>query len=709
MAAGKSKHFTIRSKILVSFLILSLIALPIFGFIALWNINEMGDYSSDRNKDLGEQAVDDSTTALEQQAEKHLMDMAAAQAEVSNTLFEKVEAEANIMSDFAYNLMYNSSMTSYRYSYSQNETPDDIYSTSVYVLASDVDNDSIQSELNLSSNMDEIFIPVYSSDPHLTWVYIGTKSGMIRIYPWCTGIPETYDPREREWYKNAESSEGISWSEPYIDVAGTGLMVTCSQRVNSPQDDMFWVIGLDVTIETINSDIINTKVGELGYALLIDQSGSVIARPGLAAGDNRWDESFETENLLESNNTELKAIAEKMTLGGSGVARCSFEDGEKYIAYAPINSTGWSVGFVMPVSEIIAPATETKGQIDRATKDTEESIEDKILNLQNMFIIIFIVIIIAVIALAYVLSGKITKPIKTLTKGANTIGQGHLEHRVDVKTGDELEDLADSFNKMALDLNRHMDQLQHTTAEKERLMKEMDIAQKIQQSILPEHVPDIEGIELAAFNQSAKEIGGDFYDFIHISEDKWGLAIADVSGKGMPAALFMALSRTLVRANTVQDPTAARAITSANKLICEDSKASMFVTLFYAIFDSKKRILTYVNAGHNPPLVLRKDTSEIVLLKAKGIALGVVESIELEEVEVELSSGDIVVLFTDGVTEALNDKGAQYGEKRLKDLLASNRKLTPQKIVDKIKADVKEFTRGEPQADDITMIILKVK
>ncbi len=254
-----------------------------------------------------------------------------------------------------------------------------------------------------------------------------------------------------------------------------------------------------------------------------------------------------------------------------------------------------------------------------------------------------------------------------------------------------------------------------TAAEKDRYRRElerqtyeMEIAGGIQRSFLPESPPEIEGIELAAVNLPAKEVGGDFYDFIPIPADKWGLVIADVSGKGVPAALFMALSRTLVRANVAGNITPSEAIRKTGNLIAEDDRSSMFVTLFYGVLDPKKRTLTYVNAGHNPPLMLRRGSGDIILLEAKGIALGVMPNIELEEKEISLQRGDIVVLYTDGVTEAINDKEEQFGEQRLIRVIEEDRSLPAQELITRIQQGVTEFSQGQPQFDDITLMTLKV-
>ncbi|OGO59816.1 MAG: stage II sporulation protein E [Chloroflexi bacterium RBG_19FT_COMBO_48_23] len=243
--------------------------------------------------------------------------------------------------------------------------------------------------------------------------------------------------------------------------------------------------------------------------------------------------------------------------------------------------------------------------------------------------------------------------------------------------------------------------------ELERTEYEMETARGIQQSFLPESPPIIEGFELAALNLPARQVGGDFYDFIPVSEGKWGIIIADVSGKGVPAALFMALSRTLVRANVADNPTASQAMQKANRLISQEAKMGMFVTLFYAVLDPKKRRLQYVNAGHNPPFVVKKSSGDVILLRASGIAMGVIDDVSLEEKEIELDSNDIVVFYTDGITEAINSAGEQFGEKRLVETINRNADLPVKDLVGRVKDEVFTFAQDQPQFDDFTLVILK--
>jgi sigma-B regulation protein RsbU (phosphoserine phosphatase) len=243
--------------------------------------------------------------------------------------------------------------------------------------------------------------------------------------------------------------------------------------------------------------------------------------------------------------------------------------------------------------------------------------------------------------------------------------------------------------------------------ELERKKYELQIAHDIQQSFLPDAIPHLKGFELAALNLPAREVGGDFYDFIPLPEDEIELTIADVSGKGVPAALFMALSRTILRANATRNTRVADVIRDANRLITADSKSSMFVTLFYARLDENERTLTYVNAGHNPPVLFKGQSGELMMLWAKGIALGAIEDIELEERTIKLEEGDMVICYTDGVTEAINGKEEQFGEERLFKLIRENHTVSAQDMVEKIKREVLAFCGDAPQFDDITLMVLK--
>jgi len=700
----------INSKILLTLLGLSLASLSLSAYIVFSNIKRLSNYALESSVSLGEQAVSDSTKALKDQAEEHLLRLARDQAIISNTLFEKVEAETDIITKYASTLWNNPSSFKYKRSYSQEEEPDDIYSASTYALAPGVTIDAIREEFNLSSNLDDIFVPIYSNDPNLTLLYIGTESGMLRIYPWSSGIDSSFDPRVRGWYERAKETGDIGWSELYICVVTGRLMVTCSKPVYNSKDKLIGVIGVDVTVETINQKIINTQIGELGYAFLIDDHGRVLARPGLSAEDKRWDTSFEAENLLHSDNAKLREVIEDMTAGNSRISRCIFEDGEKYIAYAPITSTNWSIGIVMPVEEVIAPALATRSRIISVTENTNARINKQIKTVRNILAGVFIIIISIISVVAYRLSKRITEPILALSKGAKIVGSGNLDYHLEVKTGDEIEDLANAFNKMTNDLKTYTKNLKETTAAKERIESELKIAAEIQVSMLPRIFPPFpkrKEFDIFANMDPAKEVGGDFYDFFFIGENKLCFFIGDVSGKGVPAALFMVITRTLLKTEALRGFPPNEILFRVNNILYPDNDACMFVTIFCAILNIETGEIQFANAGHNPPLVCTNGHSFEFIQMPKGFVVGTMENTEFESKKLTLKPNDVIFMYTDGVTEAMNPEARLFSGERLKQSLSNLEGKDITNTIHEIRVQIKTFAQGTLQSDDITMLALK--
>ncbi|MEI6840240.1 MAG: SpoIIE family protein phosphatase [Methanomicrobiales archaeon] len=246
----------------------------------------------------------------------------------------------------------------------------------------------------------------------------------------------------------------------------------------------------------------------------------------------------------------------------------------------------------------------------------------------------------------------------------------------------------------------------------ERKNTELAIAADIQKSFLPSEIEPLIGFDIEATSIPAKEVGGDFFDVIPFAvipakDHKTGIMIADVSGKGIPAALFMALSLVIMRVNSLWHPHPADVLRGANDIISEDSKTGMFVTLFYAVIDCELRQVTYANAGHNPPMVYRAGTGVIEELGTTGVALGIMDLATYTEQVCVLSPGDILLLYTDGITEADNEAEEMFGEERLREGLVRYHAHPARMIMDSVLEDVRAFAAGYPQSDDITLMVLK--
>jgi sigma-B regulation protein RsbU (phosphoserine phosphatase) len=247
--------------------------------------------------------------------------------------------------------------------------------------------------------------------------------------------------------------------------------------------------------------------------------------------------------------------------------------------------------------------------------------------------------------------------------------------------------------------------------ELQKKQAELSVASDIQKSFLPEKIPLLDGFDIAATSIPAKEVGGDFYDFID-RVGGMGLVIADVSGKSISAALFMAYSRTVMRAAAFSSGTASEALKESNNVIAADSgsrNSGMFVTLFFGVLDPTSRRLSYANAGHNPPQLFRAKEGKFEALEVTGVALGMMDEMEYEEKEIELQSEDVLVLYTDGLVEAMDHNQQLFGLERLTTSIRASTDLTAQQILDRILTDISSFSRGLEQSDDITAIVIKAK
>ncbi|MCK9159525.1 MAG: SpoIIE family protein phosphatase [Bacteroidaceae bacterium] len=274
----------------------------------------------------------------------------------------------------------------------------------------------------------------------------------------------------------------------------------------------------------------------------------------------------------------------------------------------------------------------------------------------------------------------------------------------------DLDDLARTIEN-AIQQIKYVRERQKEHDQLESLKNDLAVAGEIQQAILPRIFPPFpelsDKVDIFASMKAAKDVGGDFYDFFQIDNDRLGFVIADVSGKGVPASLFMAVSRTLIRATGMQGITSNACLTSVNKLLCKESLDSMFVTVFYGIYNVVTGVIDYTNGGHNPPYILRSDNTVEVLPMSKNFILGVFDDFEFQNDMLTIKEGDALVMFTDGVTEAFSTKHEQFDETRLVNSLSTLGGANSQEIIESVITDVENFSSGAEQSDDITMLTIK--
>ena len=321
---------------------------------------------------------------------------------------------------------------------------------------------------------------------------------------------------------------------------------------------------------------------------------------------------------------------------------------------------------------------------------------------------LFLAIEVLAIFVGLLLGRSITGSIHALSKGTEHVRQGNFSYKVQVRSRDQLGELAESFNLMTTSIQ----DLLRQSAEKERLEEELRIARQIQMSLLPKDTVKIPGLTIAALCLPATEVGGDYYDFISLDDRRMALLIADVSGKGTSAALYMAELKGLVLSLSQIYDSPRQLLVEANKLLAATLDSRSFITMAYAVIDMDERKMTYARAGHNSILQLTLDGNGTRVLAPEGLGLALDRGTRFEEIlaeeSVALRSGDLFLFFTDGLSEAMNPQADLFGESRLREIMERHSGLAPEDLRERIIDEVFAFTEGEDQHDDMTMVLVRV-
>jgi sigma-B regulation protein RsbU (phosphoserine phosphatase) len=497
-------------------------------------------------------------------------------------------------------------------------------------------------------------------------------------------LTQLYDYLNEDWFQIPILLQNEYWTEPFWGKASETLLMTHAVPIKE-DEAIAGIAYADVSLQTVSQLTKNTNIMN-GYSFIISKHGTFIHHPVA-----RYKMNETIFSLAERfNRPFLRDLGQKMIAGESGVA--SYKDlqdeEKKWIVFTPITSTGWTFAAVIPEVEILA------------------SVNKAIYNQSMIMLIGLALIILIIIWVAY----GISKPIRKLTDYAGEVAAGNLDLQItDIKGNDEIQRLAEDFNNMTSDLKQHINDLTETTKAKQAVESELKIARQIQESLLPRifpPFPDKKEFDLYARNIPAKEVAGDFYDFFFLNDEKLAVIIADVSGKGISAGLFMAVTRTLLKTvlNETTKPDIATA--KANFTLCQENESCMFTTMFLGIYDLQTGMLEYTNAGHNEPFIISKAGQEKKLVTSNDIALGIMENYNYHYQTIQLEKGDTLVLYTDGVTEATSPQEELFGEERMLQVLQNSSEYKLSELTDKLTRKLQAF-QADNQFDDITMLFLR--
>ena len=491
-----------------------------------------------------------------------------------------------------------------------------------------------------------------------------------------------YDYHFMDWYQIPKLLGKPYWSEPYHDEGGADvIMSTYSCPLYDNDGKLFAVFTADISLQWFAFKVNSMKPYPNSLNYMIGRGGTYLVHPN---SDAILNESI-FANAIYNGNTLLKETAHKMTSGESGMAEFKEDEGLVYYFYTPIPSVGWSVAVACLRSDILG-------------------------SLDHMTIIISIIGLLGLLlmgALCHYTIRKLTSPLARFADSAREIAGGTFDAPLPEISGkDEMKTLHDSFSHMQVSLVDYVQQLQETTANKERIESELRIARDIQMGMVPKTFPNRSDIDLYAALQPAKEVGGDLYDFF-IEDEKLYFIIGDVSGKGVPASLVMAVTCRLFRTLASHAGSPQMIAQSLNNTLADNNDSNMFCTAFIGILDLKSGELKYCNAGHNAPVLMDSLSGATMLEVEPNLPLGLFEEFPYQEQMCTIGKNTAMFLYTDGVTEAENMEKALYTEERLLGKLSKLYGKTSEQIINGIIADVGLHSTDTEQSDDITVLCFK--
>ncbi|GFK94588.1 Phosphoserine phosphatase RsbU [Fundidesulfovibrio magnetotacticus] len=529
--------------------------------------------------------------------------------------------------------------------------------------------------------------------------YVGLSTGLHMAYPGHGGYPRDYDPRRRPWYRSAARERGITWSV-MADAVTRQVMATMALAVTAPDGSLLGVAGLDIPMGALflKSDPSRNVQGNMRTLVLSVKPGDLAGLPDPVVVASRdyareavdWKAPVELVRLTSPDREALAAVTHDLSQGRSGVRRLPVAGQDSLLAYAPVAGRELAVALLTPRGEVIAGALEAEALV---LADV-----DRMAARMGWFVS---AVALAVAGLALAVSRTATRPVQELARAARRLAAGDFEARAPERGRDELAELARAFNDMAPHL-----------LERLKLKGDMALAMEVQQHLLPHRPPDIRGLDVAATSLYCDETGGDYFDFLEFAQEDAAhadIVVGDVTGHGMPAALFMASGRALLRGRAMGLPGPALLLTEVNRLLWQDTQLSgRFITLFFLRLDHKARELIWCRAGHDPAILHDPRAGTFEILMGSGIPLGVEPDwTYTEKRRPWLEPGQLLLLYTDGIHEAVNPDGAMYGRERLKAVLAANANAPASTVVNALMADLKVFKDGLPLEDDVTLVVVK--
>ena len=706
----------IQQKVFNLVLVTILLLIAAYTAVIVYQSSSLKKLTAETNLRQKEAIAEISETTMDAVVADSLTSKAEMAAMLADDLFVRLSSTVQILADNAENLLQTPELYSARPFALPDASMEGKISLQLVGETNRMPEDpAVLEKLSLLANLSDVMTALYRN-AGTSSVYIAVPEG----YMLCVddkadarideqGNVLTIPIRERPWYLGAAQSDSIFFTDVLKDTFTGEIGITCTIPIR--QDGrLIAVAAADLFLDQMEEAVSNSG-DVVHYTCIINNQGHVVFSPQ-NQGTLRARTAEEAVDLRSSEQADLAAFVRDALNGVTGVRELDLDGDRVYLAGAPVKTLGWAVVSVVDKAATERPTIMMQEQFD-STLNEAATIYNKNLDRSKQTIIVLILLILIMgLTAGDRLSRRIVRPLEHMTNRVRSLGGKNLQFQMEeeYRTGDEIEVLAASFSALSAKTLQYVDQVKRVTAEKERIGAELTMANAIQRSQLPRLFPPFPNrheFNLFATMKPAKEVGGDFYDFFMVDNDHVALVMADVSGKGVPAALFMMVTRMLIKSRLQSGESVAEALTNVNRQLCENNELGYFVTVWLAVLEISTGKGVAVNAGHEHPVLRRSDGKYELVLYRHSLAVAAMDGVRFRQHEFQLCPGDSFFVYTDGVTEATNGEHELFGTDRMLEALNKEPDAEPDQLLKNVMDDIHRFMDGEDQFDDITMMCLK--
>ena len=713
---GKTKNRSLRYKMFMAIISVVVIMLICISAMFFYNMDKIAKMLLASNTEMSRTSNEMSSSSMDELSQVRLQELADNKADIANNVFTEYEHAVRVLASSAERLYSDPE----QYSPRELPLPDaendgQLSIQTLYAPGIDPDDEAIAKERELLGNLQDTLYVLNEKNESIASIYVASESGIVAMSDFISGkkfgedgkvLP--LDARERPWYKGAKEA-GVPYFTPVTTDSHTprrGIM--CGVPIYR-DGVLMGVADAGMYLDDIDTLVQGVELGENGDACIINQYGQVLFS---TFEDGVLAVSEGGEDVRTSAGRELAELVNKAVARESGVELVELDGIKEYIAYSPMETVGWSLFIVLSQEEVDEPTVQLQEGLSRISAQAISDARDFIIRYNVIAVLMCIAALIAANIITSRLSKRIVDPIRKLTNEVKKTDGNNLDFNWNPETGDEIETLAHSFQSLTKRMKEYINDIQVITSERERIEAELDLSARIQSSMLPSifpPYPDRSEFDIFATMTPARQVGGDFYDFFMIDDDHLCIEIADVSGKGVPAALFMMISKMMLQNYAKMCSSVSEILARTNETICANNPEEMFVTVWIGILEVSTGKLVAANAGHEYPFVKQPGGPFEVYKDKHGFVLGAMEGMNYKEYEIRLQPGAKLFVYTDGLTEATDADNNMFGMERVSDVLNSREYSSPAQVLQGVKEAVNIFVKDAEQFDDLTMLCFEYK